>query len=118
MYALIDSILTDGHTVTLKVTYDREVLLYVDGSVTTIDEDHQTKIRLALAAKRLWKKVLKDLKPGVYRCTPTTKSRWKLYVSAGWRPMPSRMGAIGGLVYYHKVSPIPTGGLTRGYRIN
>jgi hypothetical protein len=116
MYSLIDSLVVEGHTVTLKVTYDNEVLLFVDGSVGTIDEDPKVKLRLALAAKRLWKKTLKYLQPGVYKCQPTSLSRWKVYVSAGWRPMPLGRGAIGGLIYFHKVPPIPTGGLTRGYR--
>ena len=116
MYALIDSIIVENHTVTIKVTYGKEVLLFVDGSVAPIDEDDKTKLRLALAAKRLWKKNLQYLQPGVYKCRPTTESRRKLYISAGWKPAPLGRGMTGGLIYYHKVPALPTGGLTRGCR--
>jgi len=113
MYALIDSEYVGSHVVTLKVTYDKEVLILIDGSVKAVDETSNTKLRLALAAKRLWQKTLKHLQPGVYKCCPTSVGRRKLYLSAGWRPAGANTWK---LVYFHRVPAVPMGGLTRGYR--
>jgi len=102
-YILDASSSVEGYTVTLKVTYYRDVLFLINGQTDPIDErDPRVRLRLALAARRLWESALKTLPPGVYTCTPTDAARWRLYVSAGWRPCD---GWPEDLVYYHQVSP-------------
>ena len=97
-----------GHTVTLEISpISRGVVLYVDDSVDKIDgADPALRLRLALAARQLWREALRQLAPGVYWCYPTTKSRRKVYLSAGWRPHPSPY-VEGELVFYHGVPPLP-----------
>ena len=103
-----------GHTVTLVINSRRVATLYVDDCVAPLQGgDARLKLQLALAARQLWKEIVRQLPAGVYKCWPTSESRRKVYISAGWRPSPLEEG---GLVYYHQIPPVPTGGLTRGCR--
>ena len=98
-----------GHKVTLEVNNRRSVIILVDDWVGKIDDtDKHKRLKLALAARRLWQSALGVLPPGVYSCTPSSKSRRKLYLAAGWRstPLPRDKGD---LVYYHQIPPLPEG---------
>jgi len=99
----------DGHTVTIEVgPISKGVVLYVDDSVDPdpSQKDASLKLKLALAARRLWQEALPQLEAGVYWCYPTTPSRRRVYIAAGWRPSPL---AEGELVYFHKIPPLPEG---------
>jgi len=98
--------------VVLQITSHKEVIIGVDWRVDPIaEENKKVRLRLALTARRMWQEALRELPPGVYTCIPTSASRRRLYVNAGWRPHPTRWGH---LAYYHLVPPLPAGGLTRG----
>ena len=98
-----------GYTVSMKIEPDGEVFLFVDGSVLPPmgfqKMNPRLRIRLALAGRRLWKRALRALPPGVYYCFPLGERRREVYISAGWKPAPLA-GSLA-LVYYHKVPPLP-----------
>ena len=97
-----------GHTVTLEVSeQSKGVVLYVDDSVDRVDGvDPALRLRLALAARQLWREALSQLPRGVYWCYPSSENRRRVYISAGWKPHPSPY-VKGELVFYHGVPPLP-----------
>ena len=99
----------EGHFVTLDINDRGCVLLCVnDWIVETECTDRIIRLRIALAAKRLWKEALEIIPPGAYHCWPTSEPRRRLYLAAGWRPAPLPL-MKGALVFYHKIPPLPEG---------
>jgi len=96
----------EGHLVTLGVE-GFGVVIWVDWGVEKINAPNATKVRIALAARRLWQRALVVLPPGVYHCHPLCEGRKKVYLAAGWRPSP--VGRGDELVYYHLIPPLPEG---------
>ena len=89
----------EGHTVTLEVNSQGSVLLLINGEFhSQVETDPQLRVRLALAARQLWREALNELQPGVYMCLPLGYIRRKLFMSVGWEPHPKTPGV---LVFYH-----------------
>ena len=88
------TVVVEGHEVTLEVHDDSVVSLLVDGDDKRIESDPLTKVRIALAARRLWEEALYEIPFGIYLCWPTSEDRRRLYSAAGWRPSPQRRGHL------------------------
>ena len=107
-HLFLKEISVNNHKVSIEIDRCKNVMILVDGEVWRADADRVTKVKLALAARRLWREALAVLPPGVYQCFALGKARMKVYLAAGWRHTPLSKYK-GGLVFYHKVPPLPEG---------
>jgi hypothetical protein len=87
------TVVVEGHEVTLEVD-DSYVSLLVNGDDERIEADPLTKIKVALAARRLWQEALYEIPFGIYLCWPTSEDRRRVYMAAGWRPCHQRRGHL------------------------
>ena len=100
--------IVQGHFVTLEVSDDRYVIVFVDEWILEVESDRLTRLRIALAARRLWEQALQVLPAGAYYCWPTSQNRKRLYLAAGWKPTPLPLKR-GELIFYHRIPPLPEG---------
>ena len=88
------TVFVEGHEVTLEVSDYSYVSLNVDGRYDRIDAELTVRLKIALAARRLWQEALYALPLGVYVCEPACEKRRELYIAAGWRPCRQRRGDL------------------------